>query len=222
MARLSRLALAGHSHLVLQRSHSARLAFNDTIDRQQMLHALQLAAQSHAVKVQAYALLPQESWLMLEPEQPEALARMMQALGRRYVAAYNRRHDGRGTLWDGRYRCAVLEPGAYRLNALLLLDSAGGDGWLSSALHRTAQSAEPWLHHPPEFWGLGNTPFEREASYRELLAQGVPPAMAEQLRTAAKGGWAAGSAAFAERLAALTGRPTRARKRGRPRRVTDG
>jgi len=217
MARLSRLAVAGHSHLVLQRAHSARLAFNDAIDRQQMLQALQLAASKHGVKVQGYALLPHEAWLMLEPDDPVALTRMMQALGRRYVAAYNRRHGGHGTLWDGRYRCAVLEPGATRLQAMVFLDSAGDDGLRSSALHRSAQSAQPWLHQPPEFWALGNTPFEREAGYRDLLAQGVPDAMAKNLRQAASGSWAAGSAEFAARLAVLTGRPALARKRGRPR-----
>jgi putative transposase len=72
------------------------------------------------------------------------------------------------------------------------------------------------LKNPPEIWALGNTPFEREAAYRSLLAAGLPATQAQALRQAALGGWAAGSAAFALDLSRATARPARPRPRGRP------
>ena len=99
----------------------------------------------------------------------------MQALGRRYVAAHNRRHGRCGTLWDGRFRCGVVEPGPTRLQALCLIDGAAADPGLTSAAHRLGGPRDGLLIDPPEYWQLGNTPFEREAAYRRLLDAGVPP-----------------------------------------------
>jgi putative transposase len=115
-------------------------------------------------------------------------------------------------LWDGRFRCAVVEPGAPRLAVLQLIDS---QPVATSATHRCGGARDPMLVDLPEFWQLGNTPFEREVAYRTLLVQGVPRD-APQLRAAALGGWAIGSPAFQADLAEHQGRPTRPRPRGRP------
>lgn len=219
MARLPRLVVAGRAHFVLQRGHSGAPVFADDTDRAAYLAALREAAASERVQVHAYALLPSEAQLLVTPAEPAALSRLMQALGRRYVAAHNRRHGRSGTLWDGRFRCGVVEPGSLRLQALCLIDGAAAEGGVTSAAHRLGASREALLVDPPEYWQLGNTPFEREAAYRTLLHAGVPAAAARALRSAALGGWAAGSAAFKAGLADATARPAQPRPRGRPRRV---
>ena len=98
---------------------------------------------------------------------------MVQGLGRRYVSAYNRRHGRRGTLWDGRFRCAVVEAGAPRLMVLQLIDGQAEAIALTSAAHRTGGSRLVWMTDITELWSLGNTPFEREAAYRALLISGL-------------------------------------------------
>ena len=217
MARLPRLEVPGLAHLVILRGHGGQLVFVDRQDRQCFLDALAKAASEHKVQVHAYALLASEVQLLLTPAAPAALGRVVQALGRRYVSAYNRRHGRTGTLWDGRYRAAAVEPGPLLLAALQLVDSACGDPGGSSIGHRTGAGHDPLLVDPPEVWQLGNTPFDREAAYRARLAEGVPRVTAERLRHAALGGWVAGTDAFASRLGATLGRPTRPRPRGRPR-----
>lgn len=218
MARLSRLALAGHAHYVIQRGHSASQVFADDEDRQQFLTALRESAGAHKTLVHAYALRDDEVQLLLTPPTAEALSRTMQSLGRRYVSAYNRRHGRSGTLWDGRYRCAVVEPGAALLAVLQLIDRQPA---LTGATHRCGGRRDPLLVDPPEFWRLGNTPFDREAAYRTLLVQGEPSG-APALRQAALGGWAIGSAAFQAAVAQDQGRPARPRPRGRPRSPSTG
>ncbi|MBK1686781.1 transposase [Rubrivivax gelatinosus] len=212
MARLPRLVLPGCGHLVVQRGHDGRSVFADDEDRRAFVAALREAAAAHRVAIHAYALADAEVQIVATPPAEDALGRMMQALGRRYVAAYRQRHGGRGTLWDGRYRCAPVEPGAWLLAALRLVDAAAP--W-SSAAHRTG-GRDPLVVDPPEVWQLGNTPFEREAAYRRLLETGVAPAEAAALREAALGGWAAGGPAFLARLGEQTSRPLRPRPRGRP------
>jgi len=218
MARLPRLVVAGQAHFIIQRGHSGTVVFADDIDRAAYRAALREATAAERVQVHAYALLPTEVQLLATPAEPAALSRLMQALGRRYVAAHNRRHGRSGTLWDGRFRCGVVEPGPTRLQALCLIDGAAADPGITSAAHRLGGPREGLLIDTPEYWQLGNTPFEREAAYRRLLDAGIAAAPAAQLRGAALGGWAAGSADFRAGLAAATSRPTRPRPRGRPRR----
>jgi len=219
MARLARLVVAGQAHLIIQRGHGGAAVFADGIDRASYLAALREAAAAEQVQVHAYALLPSEVQLLATPVRPPALSRLMQALGRRYVAAHNRRHGRSGTLWDGRFRCAVVEPGAVRLQALCLVDGAAAEAGLNSAPHRLGGPRDAWLVDPPEYWALGNTPFDREAAYRALLDAGVAPGAAAILRRAALGGWAAGSADFKAGLAAALSRPAQPRPRGRPRKT---
>ncbi|MDE1929911.1 MAG: transposase, partial [Burkholderiales bacterium] len=192
MARLARLALAGQAHYLIQRGLPGTAVYADEVDRQAYLAALREAAAAASVRIHAYALLDTEAQLLATPAQAGALGRMVQALGRRYVAAYNRRHGRRGTLWDGRFRCAPVEPGPTRIEVLCLIDGAAASApgpaaapGSTSAASRLGGPAAGWLVDPPEYWQLGNTPFEREAAYRALLDAGLAPARAAALRAAA-------------------------------------
>lgn len=197
MGRLPRLVIPGQAHYVIQRGHNGQAVFADEADRRAFLACLRDAARDSALALHAYALNEADVHLLVTPPEEAALSRAIQQLGRRYVSAYNRRHARRGTLWDGRFRCGVVEPGPHRLAALLLIDGQPGQ---TSAPHRTGGPREAALEDPAEFWQLGNTPFEREAAYRTLLVQGVAAATAEAIARAAAGGWVAGSARFVQAL----------------------
>ncbi len=222
MARLARLSAPGLPHLVRQRCvHGQPLAVDDA-DRRALLDALFAAAQAQRVAVWAYALQPEGLSLLVCPPTAEALGRTMQALGRRYVAAFNLRHGRSGALWGGRFRAAVVEPGEWVLTAMAEIERPGvaGDGvsaW-TSAGHRLGLRPDPRLTDPPEWWRLGNTPFDREVAWRERLAQAPDTARSEALARAVHGAWAVGSPGFAAEVAALAGRPALPRRPGRPRR----
>lgn len=219
MARLARLVLAGQAHYVIQRGLGGQVIFAGEHERQIFLALLRESAAAEGVRLHAYALLDDEVQLLATPEAANGLSRLMQAVGRRYVSAYNRRHGRSGTLWDGRFRCSVLEGGTTRLDVLRLIDGQSCEPGVTSASARDGGRADPALSHPPEYWQLGNTPFEREAAYRALLAQGLPEARVRTLRHAALGGWAAGLPAFAEQVQQALQRPARPRAPGRPRRT---
>ncbi|MFN8892152.1 MAG: transposase [Betaproteobacteria bacterium] len=150
---------------MLQRGLSGRPVFQDDSDRDAYLAALREAAAATAVRLHAFALADDAVHLVVTPTEPQGPSRLMQALGRRYVSAHHRRHGGRGTLWDGRFRCAVVEPGAPLLSVLLLVDGLAPAPGHSSAGHRSGQPERRVpLIDPPEVWALGNTPFERQAA----------------------------------------------------------
>lgn len=215
MARLPRLVLPAVPHLAVQRSLAGTPAFVDDDDRVRYAEVLREALATERVALHAYALADREVLLLATPSQAESLGRLMQAIGRRYVSAYNRRHGRRGPLWEGRFRAGPVEPGASVLDAMLWIEHHGASGARTSAEHHTGVRRDPLLTDPAEYWQLGNTPFERENAWRERLGHGVRAELDARLRSSALGGWAFGSAGFVA-AAGTAGRPAAPRPRGRP------
>ena len=225
MARLARLSVPGHMHLMIQRAQQGQAVFADPMDRRAYLHCLAEAAAKHGVTIHGYGMAPAEVRLLVTPADASALGRMVQFVGRRYVAGFNRRHGRTGALWEGRFRATVVEPGEYFLRCLRYVE-AGGDGrprdpvadeapW-SSADHHAGQRTDPFVTEHAQFWFLGNTPFEREAAYRNAMTQPMTQAEVEGIALASLHGWVLGSAAFERTLAAQLGRRLRPLSPGRP------
>jgi putative transposase len=214
-------------HHVVLRGHGGAAVFCDSEDRNAYLTALHDAVRDEGVALHAYALLDHQVQLLLTPPTERSLSRAMQALGRRYGAAFNRRHARRGTLWEGRFRAGVVQSGAPALACLRLVDTltqpqgtagpASASDW-TSAPHRLGQRRDARLTDPPEYWRLGNTPFEREAAYAALLSEGLDAATRRRIEQAAANNWALGSAEFVANVAEACGRPAGPRTRGRPKR----
>jgi putative transposase len=225
MARLRRLAVGGVPHLVVQRGHDGKAVFADDVDRQAYLHALGEVLRAHGVLLYGYALLDAEVWLVVQPDAAEGLSRAMQALGRRFVAAVNRRHGRSGTLWDGRYRATVIDPATQLVDVLVHVETKPVDAGLaataaqwpwSSAAHHIGQRRDPLLADPPPLWALGNTPFEREMAWRRRLDAGLALAQRQAIDDAARHGWALGPPSFLALVEQQAGRPVTRRRRGRP------
>jgi putative transposase len=227
MARLPRLSLARVAHLVLLRGHNGETVFRDDQDRHTFLEALRAAFEREQVALHAYALLTDRSWLLCTPEHDQGLSRAMQSLGRRFAAAFNRRHQRSGSLWDGRYRATVVESGRTLLGAMVFVDQCSTDPasaatdptpstW-SSARQHLGFDGPMQLRDIAEYWALGNTPFDRATAYRALLNESARPAQVERIVAAVQKGWALGSSEFVEALRLRTTRPLQPRRRGRPR-----
>ncbi len=202
---------------MIQRGHSGNAVFGDVDDRSCFLAALREAAATEQVQLHAYALLDSEVHLLARPTAGSALSRMMQSVGRRYVSAHHRRYGGSGTLWEGRFRCAVVEPGPTLLDVMVCIDGMGHDPGTTSLGHRAGGPANPMLVDPPEYWQLGNTPFERQACWQRRVAEGLGSACRAALFSAALGNWAVGSKAFAAEVGERAARAAAPRPRGRPR-----
>lgn len=229
MARLPRLCVAGQIHLVLLRGLDHQAIVVDDEDRRRCLECLREAAAQCRVAIHAHALLDDRLRLLATPPDADALGRMVQGLGRRYVGGFNRRHGRRGTLWDGRFRATVVQPGEPALQAMLFVDTepvragaveVAADHRWGSAAHHIGRLRDPLIARLPEYWQLGNTPFERESRYAERLAEGLSERDARRLADANHKGWAVGDAGFLAGMAEQASRPVAPRRRGRPPRAT--
>jgi putative transposase len=230
MARLPRLSLAGLPHHLIQRGHNRQPIFLDAADYVQMHALLVEQARLDGVAVHAYVLMPNHFHLLATPTEADSLARMMQGVGRRYVRYFNARAGRSGTLWDGRYRCAPLEPSAFVLPCMVYLDlhpvreglaeAPAAYAWSSHA-HFAGLASDRLVTPHQRVWQLGNTPFARESAYVARVEQGVPPETARALRDSAMHGWALGDEAFMASLQKQTGRRLTRGRPGRPKLPAD-
>ena len=226
MARLPRLSAANQVHLLVQRGNNGQTTFIDDDDRTGFLAMLRNAALDHKVQVHAYALTDNEVMLLATPADAGGLSRMMQGLGRRYVARFNQRHGRSGTLWEGRFRSTVIDAALHLRDCICFVElaplraglvrSAADHPW-SSARHHLGLVTDPLVTDPPLYWATGNTPFDREMAHQRLLEQALTSEQTAAIEQAARKGWVYGSAAFAAALESETSRRTRPRRPGRPR-----
>jgi len=225
VARRPRLAVAGELHHVLLRGHNGQAVFADDADRTTFAELLREPAARQGVAIHAYALLAAEIHLLVTPARAEALGRLVQSIGRRYVALYNRRHGRSGTLWDGRFRSSILDSKTLLLPAMLHIETmparsglaaAVQDWHWSSAAHHMGLRRDPLVTDHALYWQLGNTPFERERAHTVALseAQQKPPEV--RFDQAVAKALLLGPPEFVQIVTKVLGRPMVARPRGRP------
>jgi putative transposase len=222
MARLARLSIAGQPHHVLLRAASDNAAFRAADEYKQFLVWLAQQARGR-LAIHAYLLLPNEVRLLATPQTDTALSRTLQALGRLYVRWFNRRHGRSGALWQGRFRSSVIEP-VDVLDVIQHIESqpeysgrvadAQHYPW-SSLQHHLGRVLDPVITDPPAVWALGNTPFERQAVFRDRLQQPLAAARIQMIGAAVERGWVNGSPEFLDQLREATPRPLTPRARGR-------
>ncbi len=225
MARLARLSIAGQPHHVWLRGAAGTPVFHAPEDFRRFLMYLGQVG-SDELAIHAYVLMPDHVQLLATPATAQALGRAMQWLGRQYVRWFNQCHGRRGTLWAGRFRSSVCEPAAYLLDVSRFIETqpqraglateAESYPW-SSIHHHLGHVVDPVIRDHPVVWGLGNTPFERQSTYRDMIARPVDAQREEQIRWSVLHGWALGSAEFLQDLMAPDGRPLLPRPRGRRR-----
>ncbi|WP_404416425.1 transposase [Marinospirillum sp.] len=109
MTRPHRLLIDNESHLIHLQGIQERKVFLEDQDYKQYLLWVNEEAQAHNCILHAYLLLPQQIYLLLEPEHGKSLSRLMQALGRRYVRHLNQKEKRTGTLWNGRFKSSPLQ-----------------------------------------------------------------------------------------------------------------
>lgn len=225
MARLPRLSVPGYPHHVIQRGNNRQIIFLVDADRRRMLELLEENARRFEVAVHAYVLMDNHFHLLLTPQTAEGLPAMMQAVGRRYVRYFNDTHGRTGTLWEGRYKSTLIETERYLLVCMAYIDlnpvraglvAQARDYPWSSHGHYAGLRVDRLVTPHALYWGLGNTPFAREAAYAQLVQDGVPQDQRQALTDSVLRGWALGGSAFLAELQKRTPRRLSKASPGRP------
>lgn len=230
MARQPRLVIPFQAHHVLQRGNNRQVVFCDNADYQKYLDCLLAAAREYKVAIHAYVLMPNHVHILASPSDESGLARMMQWIGRQYVPYFNHKYQRVGSLWQGRFRTSLIDSERYFLgcsryiehNPVRAMLAVRLDDYLwSSYRHHVGTKVDPLITDHPLYWAMGNTPFEREAAYKDFAEQGLATAELTQYNHAFAKGWPLTSAPFKASLELRLQRRIGPAKRGRPAKVVD-
>jgi putative transposase len=225
MARQSRLILPNQPHFVTQRGNNHQPFFRDPDDYRQLLAWLNESARFYRVAIHAYVLLPNQLQILATPSDASGLALMMQKLGRLYVPWFNRKYQRSGGLFQGRFRTSVVEIDRFLLACSHYLELAPVRAGLaadpadypwSSYDHHAGMRPDAIVSDHSLYWSLGNTPFQREAAYTEMVQQGIPDAELKLIEVALQKGWPVALDAYKADLERKTQRQILPAKRGRP------
>lgn len=226
MARLPRLDIPGMPQHVVQRGNDRQPCFADDADFLHYRQELGEAALRHECAIHAYVLMTNHVHLLVTPRTAGGVSRLMQAIGRRYVASFNARYRRTGTLWEGRFKSALVDSDRYLLTCMRYIElnpvRAGmvarpQDYRWSSHARNALGDHDPRLTPHATYLQLGGDGEQRRAAYRELFNDALCPSQMADLRlhTQQQRPW--GSERFRAQIEALTQRAVAVRPRGRPR-----
>jgi REP element-mobilizing transposase RayT len=117
MPRGARLDAPGTLHHVIVRGLDRQVIFRDDRDREDLLARLSTLIRAGALRVYAWALLPNHAHFLLRTD-GRPLARSMRSLLTGYAGTFNRRHRRTGHLFQNRYKSIVVEEEPYFLEVI--------------------------------------------------------------------------------------------------------
>lgn len=225
MPRKPRFYVPGAPVHAVQRGHNRCAVFFDDFDYLEYLRCLKQAADSCGCAVHAYALMGNHVHLLLTPERADSVGRLFQGVGRHYVRHVNETYQRHGGLWEGRYKCNVIESQAYLLSCMSyiemnpvragMVDHPAQYRWSSFAANALGAS-NAVLSMRAEYAALGSLPEERQSVYRGLFDR-IPDAdELALLRCSLQTGTPLGNDKFKAEIEAALNLKVGLARRGRP------
>lgn len=230
MPRKPRMYLPGLPCHVIQRGNNRDAGFFCEDDYRFYLECLGEACGRYGAELHAYVLMTNHTHLLMTPTLEDAISRVMQSLGRRYVQYVNHRYRRSGTLWEGRHKASIVDAEPYllacyryiELNPVRasMVDHPGDYPW-SSYGHNAYGKTKTMITEHTLYQALGDDAVRRQHAYRALFSSSLDHSVLHAIRTAASFDMPLGADFFKEQIEKTLARKLGYAKRGRPRRTLD-
>jgi len=116
MPRYLRALLRGYPHHIIQRGHDRQPVFANGSDYRVYLANLREQLDTLNVSLFSYCLMTNHIHLLVQPERDGAdLSRLMRVVSARQTRYVNRLEHRTGTLWEGRFKCSIVDSEKYLL-----------------------------------------------------------------------------------------------------------
>jgi len=200
-------------HIVQHGRNGADCFFADD-DYRFYLRTLKQGAEKYGCLIHAYVVMPNHVHLLLTPQQPDALSKLMPSLGRHYAEYLKRNYSRSVAVWGERFKASLLQAEAHllacyhyiELNPLRadMVSDPGEYAW-SSYMHNGLGYEDALLSEHALYVALGSTAAKRQAAYRELLREPLDEAALTAIREAVNRGQPLGADGFGEQVEVASG-----------------
>ncbi|TQV86652.1 transposase [Aliikangiella coralliicola] len=205
MARLPRLNLPDIPQHIVQRGNNRQACFVTKQDRIVYLEKLKEYSGKFEVAVHAFVLMTNHVHILATPHQGEGVSLMMQALGRYYVRYFNKIHARTGTLWEGRFKSALVDTENYFLTVsryielnpvrAKMVEAPAEYKWTSYHHNARGIRAKLITEHPC-YLSLGCNDLNRQSAYRALFDSQLSRSKLDEIRSATNRAWVLGGEKF--------------------------
>jgi putative transposase len=188
---------------------------------------LEEIASRYECAIHAYVLMTNHVHLLLTPAAPDGASKMMKHLGQRYVQYFNRKHKRTGSLWEGRFRSSLIDSEGYLMRCHCYIEmnpvragmvqKPSDFCWSSHGSNANGAATAVTLTPHALYLALGASDEERRSQYRSLFCNALTQDQLDEIREAARGGFALGRPAFLENLQRTLQRRVTHGVDGRPR-----
>ncbi|WNZ00163.1 SapC family protein [Sulfurospirillum sp. 'SP'] len=224
MARKVRLFLEDTPQYILLRGVNQESIFIDAEDFTYGLGVLKELCDNLLVHLHAYVLMPNQIELLCTPLEKDAISRMMQGFGIKYVAYFNKKYNRNGTLWEGRYRSSLVE-NCFVLSVMHFIESEPcrlgyaqktEEYRYSSFQHNTQEVSQSFVVAHKLYELLASTKEERYRVYKHLSSEGLSETLVSFIQMHIFKQTIIGTPRFYEELAQKIGEIVNVKKVGRP------
>lgn len=209
MARLQRIVVPGQALHIIQRGNNRQAVFFAEEDYRFYLESLERAAETTDCRVHAYVLMTNHVHLLVTPHHEDGPSRLMQSVGGIYVRYVNGVYRRSGTLWEGRFKSALINSERYLLTCsryielnpvrAKMVEHPGDYHW--SSYRANALGVLDAVVSPHRLYeGLGCTFEERQVAYRVLFNAHIDNAEMACIREGTEKGKVVGSGRFREEV----------------------
>jgi putative transposase len=205
MSRLPRYAPPGQPLHVIQRGVNRSPLFQVHDNYRFFRSCVASAFAEHACLLHAYVLMTNHVHLLVTPAGERAMAKAMQAIGRRYVPYFNTMFARTGPLFEGRYRASPIDSERYLFTCYRYVElnpvraglvSDPTDYRWSSHRYNALGIPDPLVTPSSAYEALGATHVDRQDAYRALAREHLDDSTLGRIRTAAHRGAALGDDEF--------------------------
>lgn len=178
MARSPRIVVPGQPLHLIQRGNNRQPTFYSEEDYRFYLECLHDAASYYSCAMHAYVLMTNHVHLLLTPFNAQSASQCMQAVGRRYVRYINQAYRRSGTLWEGRFKSALIDSERYLLTCSRYIElnpvragmaTAPGDYRWSSYCGNALGRTDTLITSHFVYQALGDSVEQRAEAYRTLF-----------------------------------------------------
>lgn len=225
MPRKPRCYLPGVPAHIVQRGNNRQPCFFAARDYVVYREALADGLQRYGAQLHAYVLMTNHVHLLITPEHPDSLSRVMQHVGRQYVGYVNAAYRRTGTLWEGRHKASIIDAERYLLACCRYIElnpvragmvSDPADYEWSSYRHHALGVPDDLVTPHPLFMEMGVDVGQRQCVWRALVAEGVGRPVVDEIRKSLTHDFPLGDGKFRERIEGELQRSVGRLDRGRP------
>jgi putative transposase len=178
MARMPRIIVPGQALHIIKRGNNRQATFFSDEDYLKYLDTLGQLSEQYGCSIHAYVLMSNHIHMLATPSHKDSMPLMMQGIGRTYVRYVNGKYRRSGTLWEGRYKSALIDSERYLLICSRYIElnpvRAGmvtGPGQYRWSSYRTNSLGRADRYVTPHalYQRLGLNPVARCQAYRALF-----------------------------------------------------